>query len=204
MTPQQPATRGHTITDFDTRVLLSLSSPLVWKQNLATQLFVCTWTWSSVVGCLRVHCSTVIITGKHVGLIGRKHRQSSSGGYSKLLCRDDSDSKPHRATTGQLDKELRDTFGDRTLTKDEEDFLKTLSPGHILAFATGSSKVPAIGFHPSPKLIFIHDDNKHLPIAHTCANELLLFVNTKTMADDDEFNYYFLVALMNGSVFSTI
>ncbi|XDV12078.1 hypothetical protein PO909_000822 [Leuciscus waleckii] len=101
-------------------------------------------------------------------------------------------------------KELRDTYGDRTLTNDEEAFLKTLSPGHILAFATGSRKVPAIGFHPSPKLMFIHDEKKHLPIAHTCANELHLFVNAKTMADDDEFNYCFLVALMNGSLFSTI
>lgn len=101
-------------------------------------------------------------------------------------------------------KDLRDTFGDRTLTQDEKAFLNTLSPGHILAFATGSSKVPAIGFHPSPKLVFVHDENKHIPTAHTCANELNLFVNTKTMADDDEFNYCFLVALMNGSVFSTI
>ncbi|XP_031172194.2 G2/M phase-specific E3 ubiquitin-protein ligase-like isoform X1 [Sander lucioperca] len=100
-------------------------------------------------------------------------------------------------------KELRETYGDRTLTNDEEAFLKTLSPGHILAFATGSSKVPAIGFHPTPKLIFIHDDKKHLPIVHTCANELHLFVNATTMADD-EFNYCFLVALMNGSLFSTI
>lgn len=54
--------------------------------------------------------------------------------------------------------------------------------------------------------MFIHDEKKHLPIAHTCANELHLFVNAKTMADadDDEFNYCFLVALMNGSLFSTI
>ncbi|KAM7382246.1 hypothetical protein PAMA_012892 [Pampus argenteus] len=102
-------------------------------------------------------------------------------------------------------KELRDTYGDRTLTKDEEAFLNTLSPGHILAFATGSSKVPVIGFHPTPKLIFIHDEDRHLPNAHTCANELHLFVNATTMADDDdEFNYCFLVALMNGSLFSTI
>ncbi|KAM7413787.1 hypothetical protein PAMA_020923 [Pampus argenteus] len=101
-------------------------------------------------------------------------------------------------------KELRETYGDRTLTKDEEAFLNTLSPGHILAFATESSKVPAIGFHPTPKLIFIHDEDRHLPNAHTCANELHLFVNATTMADDDEFNYCFLVALMNGSLFSTI
>lgn len=51
----------------------------------------------------------------------------------------------------------------------------------------------AIGFHPTPKLTFIHDESKHLPIAHTCANELQFFVNATT-ADDDEFNYCFLVA----------
>ncbi|XP_039466564.1 G2/M phase-specific E3 ubiquitin-protein ligase-like isoform X3 [Oreochromis aureus] len=101
-------------------------------------------------------------------------------------------------------KELRDALGERTLTKDEEAFVKALRPGHILAFATGSSKVPAIGFQPAPKITFIHDESKHLPIAHTCANELQLFVNETTMADDDAFHYYFLVALMNGALFSTI
>ncbi|XP_039899760.1 G2/M phase-specific E3 ubiquitin-protein ligase-like isoform X1 [Simochromis diagramma] len=99
-------------------------------------------------------------------------------------------------------KELRDSLGERTLTKDEEAFVKALRPGHILAFATGSSKVPAIGFQPAPKITLIHDESKHLPIAHTCANELQLFVN-ETMADD-AFHYCFLVALMNGALFSTI
>ncbi|KAL3976407.1 hypothetical protein ACER0C_022293 [Sarotherodon galilaeus] len=65
-------------------------------------------------------------------------------------------------------KELRDALGERTLTKDEEAFVKALRPGHILAFATGSSKVPAIGFQPPPKITFIHDESKHLPIAHKC------------------------------------
>nr|XP_024659319.1 uncharacterized protein LOC112435256 [Maylandia zebra] len=37
-------------------------------------------------------------------------------------------------------EELRDSLGERTLTKDEEAFMKALRPGHILAFATGSSK----------------------------------------------------------------
>ncbi|XP_076735673.1 G2/M phase-specific E3 ubiquitin-protein ligase isoform X2 [Maylandia zebra] len=100
-------------------------------------------------------------------------------------------------------EELRDSLGERTLTKDEEAFVKALRPGHSLAFATGSSKVPAIGFQPAPKITFIHDESKHLPIAHTCANELQLFVN-ETMADDDAFHYCFLVALMNGALFSTI
>jgi len=44
------------------------------------------------------------------------------------------------------------------------------TPGQILAFATGSSKVPAIGFHPTPKLIFIHDGKKKTSshCAHLC------------------------------------
>lgn len=83
-------------------------------------------------------------------------------------------------------------------------FLQILGPGHILAYATGSSQVPAVGFHPHPKVTFIHDEKKHHPIAHTCSNELQIFVNSKNLADDDEFDYYFLVALMNGAVFSTI
>lgn len=38
-----------------------------------------------------------------------------------------------------------------------------------------------------------------------CSNELHIFANAKNMADDDdEFDYYFVVALMNGGVFSTI
>jgi len=47
------------------------------------------------------------------------------------------------------------------------------------------------------------EKKKHLPIAHTCANELHFFVNATTMAEGDEFNYSFLVALMNGSLCST-
>uniref|UniRef100_A0A3P9CMS0 HECT domain-containing protein n=1 Tax=Maylandia zebra TaxID=106582 RepID=A0A3P9CMS0_9CICH len=34
----------------------------------------------------------------------------------------------------------------------------------------------AMGFQPAPKITFIHDESKHLPIAHTCANELQLFL----------------------------
>lgn len=59
-------------------------------------------------------------------------------------------------------------------------FILTLTPGHIwifVAFATRSSRVPAIGFLPSPKLTFIHDDTKHIPVANTCSNDLHIFVN---------------------------
>ncbi|CAL9692713.1 unnamed protein product [Knipowitschia caucasica] len=101
-------------------------------------------------------------------------------------------------------KELGEHLNARDLTEAEKMFIPTLNPGHILAYATGSSNVPAIGFFPSPKLTFVHDDTKHLPIAHTCSNELQLFVNKKNLEDDNEFDYNFLVSLMNGSIFSTV
>ena len=103
-----------------------------------------------------------------------------------------------------VEKELGEHLNGRNLTEAENAFILTLNPGHILAFATGSSKVPAIGCSPSPKLTFVHDDTKHLLIAHTCSNELQIFVNRKNLADDDEFDYNCLVALMNGSIFSAV
>jgi len=35
-------------------------------------------------------------------------------------------------------------------------------------------------------------------------NEIQIFVNAKHLADDDEFEYYFLVALMNGAILSAV
>ncbi|KAL0969895.1 hypothetical protein UPYG_G00234150 [Umbra pygmaea] len=102
------------------------------------------------------------------------------------------------------EKEIGERLNARNLTEAESAFILTLNPGHILAFATGSSKVPAIGFVPTPKLTFVHDDTKHLPLAHTCSNELQIFVNKNNLADDDEFDYHFLVALMNGAIFSAV
>ena len=103
-----------------------------------------------------------------------------------------------------VEKEVGERLNARNLTEAESMFILTLNPGHILAFATGSSKVPAIGFVPTPKRSFVHDDTKHLPLAHTCSNELQIFVNRNNLADDDEFDYHFLVALMNGATFSAV
>ena len=102
------------------------------------------------------------------------------------------------------DKDLGEILGARTLTEEEQDFVQNLGLGHILAFATRSSKVPAVRFQPNPKIVFVHDETKHYPVPHTCSNELQIFVNAKNMADDDEFEYCFVVALTNGGVFSTI
>ena len=60
------------------------------------------------------------------------------------------------------EKELGEHLDARDLTGAEKAFILTLNPGHILAFARGSSKVPATGFLPSPKLTFVHDEtNTH-------------------------------------------
>ncbi|MGH0168618.1 UNVERIFIED_CONTAM: hypothetical protein FKN15_055062 [Acipenser sinensis] len=108
------------------------------------------------------------------------------------------------ASTFFSDKELGDRLKDRELTEAEKDFVNALRLGHIFAFATGSSTIPAMGFNPNPKLSFSHDEAKVHPIAHTCANELQLFVNNRTLANNDEFEYIILAALMNGAVFSTV
>ncbi|KAL7376812.1 hypothetical protein ABVT39_016296 [Epinephelus coioides] len=110
----------------------------------------------------------------------------------------------YQSESPMKEKEVGERLHTRNLTEAEKAFILTLNPGHILAFATGSTKVPAIGFFPSPKLTFVHDDTKHLPIAHTCSNELQIFVNRNNLADDDEFDYHFLVALMNGAIFSAV
>ena len=103
-----------------------------------------------------------------------------------------------------IEKEVSKHVHARTLTEEEQAFILTLNPGHILAFATGSSRVPATGFPPSPKLTFVHDDTKHLPVAHTCSNELQIFVDKKNLTDDDEFAYHIPVALMDGEIFSVV
>ena len=42
------------------------------------------------------------------------------------------------------------------------------------------------------------------PLLIICSNELEIFVHRKNLADDDEFDYHFLVALMNGAIFSGV
>ena len=70
-----------------------------------------------------------------------------------------------------VDGELLERLEEHTdLTAKQKEFISVLNPGNVLAFATGSSVVPAMGFSPSPKLIFVHDVSKIHPIAHTCAN----------------------------------
>lgn len=46
--------------------------------------------------------------------------------------------------------------------------------GKILAYATGASVIPSIGFSPQPSIDFLHDQSFspkcHLPMANTCIN----------------------------------
>ncbi|KAF1387154.1 hypothetical protein PFLUV_G00102400 [Perca fluviatilis] len=46
------------------------------------------------------------------------------------------------------EKELGDHLNTRKLTEAEKAFILTLNPGHILTFATGSSKVLHLDFFP--------------------------------------------------------
>uniref|UniRef100_A0A3P9MTD6 HECT domain-containing protein n=1 Tax=Poecilia reticulata TaxID=8081 RepID=A0A3P9MTD6_POERE len=50
--------------------------------------------------------------------------------------------------------------------------------GKILAFATGATVIPPVGFSPQPSIEFLHEQSIHpsrqLPIANTCINCLKL------------------------------
>jgi hypothetical protein len=89
-------------------------------------------------------------------------------------------------------------FSDKELTDDDcfvkgddsveegiiKEFVSRLNLCHIVAFTTGSSEVPPIGFNPRTCIRFVHDDGKILPSANTCGNELVLFVNGMTLANN--------------------
>ena len=92
---------------------------------------------------------------------------------------------------------------DRTkLTKEEEDCVRVLTPGHVLMFATETPSPPAVGYDPKPSLKFVHDESKCIPSAHTCGNMLYIYVNEKTVTGP--FHHYFLTAIMNRGVFSKL
>ena len=91
---------------------------------------------------------------------------------------------------------------DDTESDEIRDFAGRVTPGHVLAYATGANCAPASGFHEHPKITFVHDDTKVLPAANTCSCELILFVNEMTVTE--QFMPYMLKALMNGAVFSTL
>ena len=82
------------------------------------------------------------------------------------------------------------------------EFTNKVTPGHVLAYATGANCVPASGFREHPKIIFVHDCAKTLPAANTCSYELVLFANETTVTE--QFLPAMLKALMNGAVFSTL
>jgi len=60
----------------------------------------------------------------------------------------------------------------------------------ILYFATGCRAFPPIGFTPTPKVCFLHDDLSRFPKANTCENKLHLPVVHdcyESFADDMSF-----------------
>ena len=83
-----------------------------------------------------------------------------------------------------------------------EEFIINITPGHVLAYATGASVTPAAGFKDHPRISFVHDDAKMLPAANTCSYELTLFANNETITNN--FDAYLTKALMNGVVFSIL
>lgn len=74
-------------------------------------------------------------------------------------------------------------------------FSQSMTLAHIMAFATGCGRDPAAGFHPTPEITFVHDDEKNFPIAQTCSNTLTLFVNDANTSNE-KFALNMLTALI--------
>ena len=53
----------------------------------------------------------------------------------------------------------------------------------VLAFFTGTNRVPPLGFHQEPRLYFVHDDIASLAIASTCDLSLALPIVHKEYGD---------------------
>ncbi|XP_051814807.1 G2/M phase-specific E3 ubiquitin-protein ligase-like [Acanthochromis polyacanthus] len=66
----------------------------------------------------------------------------------------------------------------RDYLQDVEEQVGPSALGKILAFATGASVIPPVGFSPLPSVDFLHDQSispgRHLPMANTCINCLKL------------------------------
>ena len=99
---------------------------------------------------------------------------------------------------GTLQECLEDS--DLELTEKEKSFVPLLTPSHMLLFVTGAANTPSVGFDPKPMITFVHDEEKTIPSAQTCSNELYLYVNDKTTTGN--LSHILLTALMNGGIFS--
>ena len=77
-----------------------------------------------------------------------------------------------------------------------------VDPGKILAFATGASNVPPMGFPVSPNISFIGgDDPRQLPTASTCSLTLKLPL---TLTEYDNFKEHMTMAVLNTVGFGQI
>ncbi len=78
------------------------------------------------------------------------------------------------------DGEERDDV-DYTLPEEGKTACAGINTGTVLAWITGASRVPALGFSPRPSVEFDHTSSSNLPRATTCSNQLILPVNNLTM-----------------------
>ncbi len=72
----------------------------------------------------------------------------------------------------------------RDYLQDVEDKNVDSSFEEILAFSTGSSKVPPLGFIPKPSIEFLHASQSKFPQSNTCGCVLKLHTNYETFKHD--------------------
>uniref|UniRef100_A0A3B3HTZ9 HECT domain-containing protein n=1 Tax=Oryzias latipes TaxID=8090 RepID=A0A3B3HTZ9_ORYLA len=72
--------------------------------------------------------------------------------------------------------------------------MNSITPPQILAFATGASVVPAIGFSPTPSVQFMHNEDDDFfssmfPMANTCVNCIKLPLHTSYQLFREKFDF---------------
>ena len=76
---------------------------------------------------------------------------------------------------GTLLEDLKRSIPD--MTEEEAEYIRKITPSHILTFFSDSAQVLVTGFNPDPTVSFVHDDTKRIPSSQTCFDKLYLFVD---------------------------
>lgn len=73
----------------------------------------------------------------------------------------------------------------------------------VLAFVTGSSHIPPIGFSPQPSISFCHDDSNRKLHVSTCSNTLY-FPVSEVLLDCSKFKEEFISCMLNSPGFGNV
>ena len=73
----------------------------------------------------------------------------------------------------------------------------------VLAFITGSTHIPPLGFHPPPSIVFLHDEKNRKMHVSTCSN-ILFFPVSEHFLEYNRFKEEFLFCMLNAPGFGKV